>query len=48
MFFKQQLLTKNDCYRANRQIRIKGLMLHSTGATGFFELVKPIKKEEKK
>lgn len=32
MFFKQQLLTKNDCYRANRQIRIKGLMLHSTGA----------------
>ncbi len=32
MFFKQQILTKNDCYKANRQIQIKGLMLHSTGA----------------
>lgn len=32
MFFKQQLLTKNDCYKAGRKIQIKGLMLHSTGA----------------
>ena len=28
----QCLLTNNDCYRANRQIIPKGIMLHSTGA----------------
>lgn len=32
MFFKQQLLTKNDCYKAGKKIKVKGLMLHSTGA----------------
>ena len=32
MKLHQQLLTKNDCYKANRKINIKGLMLHSTGA----------------
>jgi hypothetical protein len=25
------ILTKNDCYKANRQIVVKGLMLHSVG-----------------
>ncbi len=26
------LLTKNDCYKANRKIAVKGIMVHSTGA----------------
>ena len=28
----QKYLTKNDCYKANKYIKVKGLMLHSTGA----------------
>lgn len=27
----ESYLTKNDCYKANRQIAVKGLMLHSVG-----------------
>lgn len=27
----ESLLTNNDCYKANRQITVKGLMLHSVG-----------------
>lgn len=27
----QRILTNNDCYKANRQIAVKGLMLHSVG-----------------
>lgn len=32
MRLRQQLLTKNDCYKAGRTIRVKGVMVHSTGA----------------
>lgn len=32
MRLRQQLLTKNDCYRAGKTIRPKGVMVHSTGA----------------
>lgn len=32
MRLSQQLLTKNDCYRAGKTIRPKGVMVHSTGA----------------
>ena len=32
MNLEQQLLTQNDCYRAGRTIRPKGVMVHSTGA----------------
>lgn len=30
--FKQQLLTNNDCYKAGKKIKVRGLLLHSTGA----------------
>lgn len=30
--FEQLLLTKNDCYKAGKKIKVKGLLLHSTGA----------------
>lgn len=30
--YKTQLLTKNECYKAGKKIKVKGLMLHSTGA----------------
>ena len=26
------IATKSDCYKANKKIKVKGLMLHSTGA----------------
>lgn len=32
MIFYQQILTKNDCYKAGRTIVPKGVMVHSTGA----------------
>ena len=33
MWFKQLLLTKNDCYKAGKKMaKVEGLMLHSTGA----------------
>jgi uncharacterized protein YeaO (DUF488 family) len=32
MRLRQQLLTKNDCYKARRTIQVKGVMVHSTGA----------------
>ena len=32
MWLRQQLLTKNDCYKAGRTIQVKGVMVHSTGA----------------
>ena len=32
MNLKQYYQTKNDCYKAGKQIVVKGLMLHSTGA----------------
>lgn len=32
MNFQKLFLTKNDCYKAGRKIKVKGLMLHSTGA----------------
>lgn len=32
MEIKTQMLTKNDCYKAGVFIKVKGLMLHSTGA----------------
>lgn len=32
MRLRQQLLTKNDCYRAGKTIRPQGVMVHSTGA----------------
>ena len=32
MRLRQQFLTKNDCYRAEKTIRPKGVMVHSTGA----------------
>ena len=32
MNLRKQLLTKNDCYKANRKITPKGIMVHSTGA----------------
>jgi N-acetylmuramoyl-L-alanine amidase len=32
MNLTQHILTNNDCYKANRTIAVKGLMLHSTGA----------------
>lgn len=32
MLLTKHFLTKNDCYKANRKIKVKGLMLHSTGA----------------
>jgi hypothetical protein len=32
MKLTQYYLTKNDCYKAGRKIKVKGLMLHSTGA----------------
>ncbi len=32
MNLRKLLLTKNDCYKANRKIATKGIMVHSTGA----------------
>lgn len=32
MRLRRQFLTQNDCYRAGRTIRVKGVMVHSTGA----------------
>lgn len=32
MNFQKLFLTKNDCYKAGKTIKVKGLMLHSTGA----------------
>lgn len=32
MRLRQQILTKNDCYKAGRTITVKGVMVHSTGA----------------
>lgn len=32
MIFYQQILTKNDCYKAGRTITPSGVMVHSTGA----------------
>jgi hypothetical protein len=29
----QNILTKNDCYKTNRTIKVKGLMLHSVGCS---------------
>lgn len=29
---KTQILTKNDCFKAGKRIKVKGAMLHSTGA----------------
>lgn len=31
MTLVESILTKNDCYKANRKITVKGLMLHSVG-----------------
>lgn len=30
--YKTQLATKSDCYKAGKKIKVKGLMIHSTGA----------------
>ena len=32
MRLRQQFLTKNDCYRSGTTIRVKGVMVHSTGS----------------
>ena len=32
MRLRQQLLTRNDCYRSGTTIQVKGVMVHSTGA----------------
>lgn len=32
MRLRRQYLTKNDCYRTDRTIQVKGVMVHSTGA----------------
>jgi len=32
MRLKQQFLTRNDCFRAGKTIRVRGVMVHSTGA----------------
>lgn len=32
MRLRQQILTKNDCYKAGRTIAVKGVMVHSTAA----------------
>lgn len=32
MRLRQFILTNNDCYKANRTIQVKGIMVHSTGA----------------
>lgn len=32
MRLRQQFLTRNDCYKAQRTISVKGVMVHSTGA----------------
>jgi LysM repeat protein len=32
MNLQKLILTKNDCYKANKQITVKGIMVHSTGA----------------
>lgn len=32
MRLRTQLLTKNDCYKAGKTIKVKGVMVHSTGA----------------
>lgn len=32
MKYMKQILTKNDCYKAQRYIDVKGIMVHSTGA----------------
>lgn len=32
MRLRKQYLTKNDCYQADRTIRVRGVMVHSTGA----------------
>lgn len=32
MRLRTQMLTKNDCYKANKTIKVKGVMVHSTGA----------------
>jgi N-acetylmuramoyl-L-alanine amidase len=32
MDLRKRILTKNDCYKAGKTIKVKGLMLHSTGA----------------
>ena len=32
MRLRQQFLTRNDCYQTQRTIRVKGVMVHSTGA----------------
>lgn len=32
MNLRKQFLTKNDCYKSGRFIRVKGVMVHSTGA----------------
>ena len=32
MRLRKQFLTKNDCYQADRTIRVRGVMVHSTGA----------------
>ena len=31
MKLTKSILTKNDCYKANRKIKVKGLMIHSVG-----------------
>lgn len=30
--YTEHFLTENDCYKADKKIKVKGLMLHSTGA----------------
>ena len=32
MRLRKQYLTKNDCYKTNRTIQVKGVMVHSTAA----------------
>lgn len=32
MRIETQLLTKNDCYKAGKKMKVKGIMVHSTGA----------------
>lgn len=32
MELKKQILTNNACYKANQKIKVKGIMVHSTGA----------------
>lgn len=32
MRLREQILTKNDCYKSGRKIQVKGVMVHSTGA----------------